>query len=107
MKDFQNYASQNGIVLLYICCDANGKLWKQFISANQLAGYHILVNPLLNEDFHTTFSSVQNRNGKLKRSFYLPRHMIIDQTGTVADSTAGNQGNAGVYAKINKLLGRD
>ena len=107
VKDFQHYASKNGVVMLYICCDKNGKLWKQFITANQLAGYHILVNHSLDEDFHTTFSSVQNRNGKLKRSFYIPRHIIIDQAGAVADSTAGSQGDARVYAKINKLLARD
>jgi hypothetical protein len=55
---------------------------------------------------HTTFSAVQNRNGVMKRSFYLPRHIIIDKNGAVADSTATPQGSPAVYATLKKLLSR-
>ena len=100
--NFQKFAVKNNVVILYICCD--GKFWKQFISANRLLGYHILENRLIKEDLHTTFSSVQTRNGKFKQSFYLPRHLIIDQNGAVVDSTAQPQGSAIVYSKIGSLL---
>ncbi|MDO3624666.1 thioredoxin-like domain-containing protein [Mucilaginibacter sp. BT774] len=106
IHDFKQFADKNNIILLYICCDKNGDNWKQFIAANQLSGYHILVNSHIDSDFHTTFSSVQTRNGKPKRSFFIPRHMIIDTAGRVADSTADSQGAAAVYAALNKLLGR-
>lgn len=104
VKDFENFAAKNNIIILYICCDKNGENWKPFISANKLFGYHILVNSNLNKDFHTTFSLVQKRQGKMKRSFYLPRHMIVDKNGVVVDSLTAHQGNASVYAQINKLL---
>jgi len=98
---FKRFADQNNIVLLYICFDKNGSSWKEFIAANKLSGYHLLVNSHIDKDFHTTFSSVQTRNGKLKRSFYIPRHIIVDTAGRVADSTAGSQGTASVYALLN------
>lgn len=104
IKGFDEFALKNDVVLLYICCDKNGNAWKQFITANKLAGYHILANQAINNTFHTAFATVQNRQGKLKSSFYIPRHIIIDQTGAVADSSADRQGSAAVYSKINKLL---
>ena len=101
---FETFAQRNDVVLLYICADNDGKSWKQFISANKLNGYHVLAGSNLNKDFHTVFSSVQTRAGKLKRSFYLPRHFIVDQTGAVVDSTAGRQGSAAVYTSIKSIL---
>jgi thiol-disulfide isomerase/thioredoxin len=106
IKGFEAFALKNNIVVLYICCDKNGDKWKQFVTANKLAGYHTLINNSINEDFHTTFSMVQNRRGKLKRSFYLPRHLIIDKKGMVVDSIADRQGSAAVYAQLNKMLNK-
>jgi len=105
-KAFKDFASKNDIVILYICCDKNSKEWKSFITANKLTGYHILVNPYLDKDFHTTFSTVQNRKGVMKRSFYIPRHIIIDKNGMVADSSVDSQGSASVYAQLKKLLNK-
>ena len=105
-KNFEEYALKNNIVVLYICDDKNGNSWKQFIAANKLMGYHILVNRSINETLHTTFSTIQKRNGVMKKSFYIPRHMIIDQTGNVVDSAAERQGSTSVYFKINKLLAK-
>ncbi|WP_121809210.1 TlpA family protein disulfide reductase [Mucilaginibacter kameinonensis] len=104
IKGFRQFAAKNNIVILYICMDDNNKLWKNFISFNKLEGYHILKNPQIYKDFHTTFSSVQMRQGKLKRSFYIPRHMIIDKNGIVADSTATYQGSTKVYSKLTEML---
>lgn len=104
LKDFQAYAKRNDIVILYICCDKTGDQWRSFISANHLSGYHILVNEHLNNDFHTTFSSVQKRRGVMKRSFYLPRHIIVDKMGAVADSAVSYQGDRSVYLQLEKLL---
>ncbi|WP_262886859.1 hypothetical protein [Mucilaginibacter humi] len=42
----------------------------------------------------------------MKRSFYMPRHIIIDKNGAVADSSAAEQGNAKVYATLKKLLAK-
>ena len=104
VKGFEQFASKNDVVILYICCDKTGGQWKQFINANELAGYHILANNKLDKDFHTTFSSVQKRKGMLKRSFYIPRHMIVDRDGAVADTTAASQCSKLLYTQINRLL---
>jgi len=104
MQAFASFALKNDIVILYICCDKNGNSWKSFIANNNLLGYHILVNPYINKDFHTIFSSVQNRAGAMKRSFYIPRHIIIDKNGMIADSTAADQSDPLVYARLAKLI---
>jgi thiol-disulfide isomerase/thioredoxin len=83
IQKFADFAAQNDIVILYICCDRDGNSWKSFISENKLVGYHILVNPYINKDLHATFATVQNRNGVMKRSFYIPRHIIVNQQGMV------------------------
>lgn len=106
IKGFAEYALKNDIAVLYICGDFNGESWKQFISANNLIGSHIMVNKSIIETFHTTFSTLQKRQGKLKKSFYIPRHMIVDQSGAIVDSAADRQGSQSVYLTINKLLGR-
>jgi len=69
VKAFADFAKRNNIIILYICDDYNTKAWKQFIYANNLAGYHTMAGQAMNNDFHTTFSSVQNRKGVMKRSF--------------------------------------
>lgn len=107
IKTFAAFAKKNDLVILYICCDDNPKGQKQFANANKLVGYHIIAGKAIINQFHTTFSSVQNRRGIMKRSFYMPRHMIVDQSGAVVDSTADSQGSAIVYQKINRLLGKD
>ncbi|MFD2147909.1 TlpA family protein disulfide reductase [Mucilaginibacter antarcticus] len=74
MRAFEKFAASNEIVLLYLCADKDGKIWKSFINANKLAGYHILMNDKVNKDMHTTYAQKQYR-GKdriLKMSFYLP-----------------------------------
>ena len=106
VRGFEEYASKNNIVLLYIGGDKTKNHWGNFITKNNLVGYHILINQSINNTFHTTFSTVQNRKGIMKRSFYIPRHIIIDQTGAVVDSAADRQGSTSVYLKFNKLLGR-
>jgi len=30
----------------------------------------------------------------MKRSFYIPRHIVVDKDGIVADSAAANQGSS-------------
>ena len=107
VKTFQNFAIKNNIVILYICCDKQEDKWKPFVTANYLAGYHIMVNKYNDKEFHTTFSTIQNRMGIFKRSFYIPRHMIIDQYGAIVDSSADRQGSALVYLKINKILNKN
>lgn len=104
VKGFEDFAKKNDIIILYICCDKNGNSWKPFITANKLSGYITLVNPHIKQDLHTTFSMVQRRQGKMKRSFYLPRHFIVDRNGIVVDSLAAHQGSASVYSKLNAML---
>ncbi|MEN0056889.1 MAG: TlpA disulfide reductase family protein [Mucilaginibacter sp.] len=104
VKAFEKFATENNIVILYICCDDDDKKWKSFISANKLNGYHILINKHMEQDFHTTYGEWQNRKGSIKKSLYLPRHLIIDKNRSVADSSAREQGNPLVYAKLKKLL---
>jgi thiol-disulfide isomerase/thioredoxin len=106
VRAFANFAAKNDIVILYICCDKDGSKWKQYIKANNLVGYHFLLNNAVHEDFHTTLSQVQMRGRVLKRSFYMPRHILIDKNGVVADSSANQQGNPKVYATLKKLLAK-
>lgn len=106
VQAFANFAAKNDIVILYICCDKDGSKWKQYIKANNLAGYHFLINSAVHTDFHTTPSQVQLRSKAMKRSFYMPRHIVIDKNGAVADSSAAEQGSAKVYATLKKLLAK-
>ncbi|WP_448700349.1 TlpA family protein disulfide reductase [Mucilaginibacter sp. AW1-3] len=104
VKGFQDFARKNDIVILYVCCDKDGSKWKSFIRANSLVGYHVLVNPNLDKELHTTFASVQKRNGVMKRSSYLPHHIIFDKKGMVVDTFASKQGSASVYATLKKIV---
>ncbi|HWZ16901.1 MAG TPA: thioredoxin-like domain-containing protein [Mucilaginibacter sp.] len=104
VANFQRFAVKNNIVTLYICLDRDGSYWKSFINRNDLFGYHILVNHRFYDDLHTKFAVSQLRQGKIKKSLYIPRHLIIDRNGLVADSSAGGQGSAAVYSELTKLL---
>jgi thiol-disulfide isomerase/thioredoxin len=104
IKTFSDFALKNDIVILYICCDNNGKSWKGFIKNYKLAGYHVLDNDSLNTDLHRRFSYELHGRMTLKYGFYIPRHLIIDQKGAVADSMADPQGSALVYARLNRLI---
>jgi thiol-disulfide isomerase/thioredoxin len=104
VKAFEKFAAENDIVILYICCDNDGGKWKSFISANKLNGYHILINKHIEQDFHTTYGEWQKRKGGMKKSLYLPRHLIIDSNGAVTDSSAKHQGSPLVYAKLKRML---
>jgi thiol-disulfide isomerase/thioredoxin len=106
INEFRDYAQKNHIIILYICCDKQGNIWKQFVNANKLVGYHMLVNKYIDQDFHTIFSTVQKRQGVIKRSFYIPRNMIIDQNGAVVDSSADRQGSPSLYPKISRILNK-
>jgi thiol-disulfide isomerase/thioredoxin len=105
VKAFQVFAEKNGIVTIYICVDKDASKWKPFITKNNLLGYHILTNSNIYKDFHTDLSEVQNRNGIMKRSFYIPRHFIINKDGAVVYSMADSQGTPKVYAELKKLIG--
>ena len=106
VKAFADFTSKNNITELYICCDKNGNDWKAFINENKLSGYHILVNASLYNDMHARFSYAQTGIIKLKKGFWIPRHMIIDQSGAIVDSLAEHQGSSSVYNKLNKLLSK-
>lgn len=104
VRAFSNFAARNDVVILYICCDKDGSKWKQFIKNNNLTGYHFLVNPAVDNDLHTTYGEVQRRESGLKKSFYIPRHFIINRNGVVADSMADRQGSPKLYTKLKQML---
>jgi thiol-disulfide isomerase/thioredoxin len=104
VKGFEDFALNNDIVTLYICCDKDGNKWKSFITQNNLTGYHILVNHYVNDDLHTKFAFFEKRNGQMKKGFYIPRHLIIDKKGFVVDSMADRQGSSSVYTVMKKLI---
>jgi thiol-disulfide isomerase/thioredoxin len=101
---FQRFAEKDNIVILYICFDVDGRNWKTFINRNDLVGYHVLVNHHLYDDLHIKFAVLQSRQFKMKKGLYIPRHLIIDKNGFVADSSAGAQGSATVYSALTKML---
>jgi thiol-disulfide isomerase/thioredoxin len=104
VTDFTDFASKNEIILLYICADKNAKSWKQFIRTNDLSGYHILINDSLNNDMHRRFPYSQTKPVRLKKGFYIPRHMIIGKDGMIADSMADREGSTPVYNALNKMV---
>ena len=104
VRDFGDFAMKNNVIILYICCDKSNQSWKAFISQHKLCGYHILENVDLNSDLHTKFSYVQTGYITLKKGFYIPRHIIIDKNGAVADSLADRQGSAKSYVQLKKVL---
>lgn len=104
IASFQRFAEKNNIVTLYICFDEDGRNWKSFINRNDLFGYHVLVNRHLYDDLHIKFAVLQLRKGKIKKGFYIPRHLIIDKKGFIADSLADGQGSASVYSELAKLV---
>jgi thiol-disulfide isomerase/thioredoxin len=105
-KEFEEFASRNGIIILYVCSDRDEKRWKPFIEENDITGYHIMMNNHIAQDMQTTFAQVQRRNGQPKRTLYIPRHILIDQNGSVADSSAAAQGKPALYAEIKKMMGK-
>lgn len=104
IANFQRFAVKDNIVILYICLDGDGRNWKTFINRNDLFGYHVLVNRRLDDDLHTKFAISELRRGKIKKGFYIPRHLIIDKKGFIADSLADRQGSASVYSELTKLV---
>jgi len=105
-KAFENFAAKNGIIVLYICGDRDEANWKPFIEENDIIGYHIMMNNHVAQDMQTTFALLRRRNRQLKRTLYIPRHILIDQNGSVADSSAAAQGKPALYAEIKKLIGK-
>ena len=106
IKKFEDFAVKNDIVILYVCVDYDGQKWKPFINENHLNGYHLLTNLKLDTDTKSKFSFYENRRGKLKKGFYIPRHLIIDQKGIVADSMALDRRNPNLYAELQNLIGK-
>jgi thiol-disulfide isomerase/thioredoxin len=106
IKSFAEFAQSNNVIVLYICCDKGGNSWKQFAKINQLSGYHLLASQSINKTFHTRFSVPKGIHGKRhqQKAFFLPRHMVIDQSGAICDSAAERQGMASVYHQINQLM---
>ncbi len=106
IKKFEDFAVKNDVVILYVCVDHDGNKWKSFIKENHLGGYHILTNLKLDTDTKSKFSFYENRRGILKKGFYIPRHLIVDQKGVVADSMAVGRGNPKLYAQLQNLIGK-
>ena len=106
IKKFEDFAVKNDIVILYVCVDDGGRKWKSFINENHVNGYHLLTNLKLDTDTKSKFSFYENRRGKLKKGFYIPRHLIIDQKGIVADSMAVDRRNPKLYAELQNLIGK-
>lgn len=104
VKAFGDFAAKNNFIILYLCCNKDNKNWRWFINANKLAGYHILVNEKLIKDLRARFSYALTGKVRLKKGFYIPRHMIIDDKGAIVDSMADRQGSASVYARLNGML---
>ncbi|NNU34314.1 hypothetical protein HK413_09430 [Mucilaginibacter sp. S1162] len=74
VQAFANFAAKNDVVILYICCDKDGSKWKQYIKANNLVGYHFLVNEAVTKDFHTTLSRTTTVKSDEKKLLHAPSH---------------------------------
>jgi len=102
---FATFAAKNKVAVIYLSWDKAGKSWQRFVNANELYGYHILVTDSLHKDLQERFSTDHIGNVRYaKKGLPLPRHIIIDRNGAIADSAAAEQDSKYVYDKISALL---
>jgi hypothetical protein len=53
---------------------------------------------------HRKFSYSQTKPVRLRKDFYIPRHIIVGKDGMIADSMADREGSTSLYNALNKMI---
>lgn len=75
--ELHEFANKNSIILLYVSTDEEEKNWINALNNYKLGGYHARV---VTDEFRSEFEKY--------KIFQIPRYMIIDKNGVVAESEA-------------------
>lgn len=81
------------VVFLYLCVQCAAERWKNTIKSWQLPGKHYRLS--------------NDENALLRNRFQIggiPRYILVDKNGLVADTDADRPGNSNIKDEINRLL---
>ena len=100
------YAARHNIVLLYLCTDRSERkdLWKQYVVNYNLAGYHVRLNDMMREDMHQKFGRIKRTRNVTNLEFQIPRRIVLNKNGTVADSNAFAPTDERLFRLLSKLV---
>lgn len=88
----EEYQDQE-VAFVYISTDKNGNSWLNMIESLGLSGYHYRASP------DVTMEIVKRYNLQ-----FIPRYILINKEGKVADANAKRPSDPMVKSDINKLL---
>jgi thiol-disulfide isomerase/thioredoxin len=81
------------VVFLYFSTDKNPSAWKNAVSELKLTGQQYLASPEVRQQIIKEFNLQ-----------YIPRYILIDKNGKVANDNAKHPSDPDVAAEINNLL---
>lgn len=81
------------VVFLYFSTDKNGEKWTSMVNTMQITGEHYRANPKIKQEIVKRFD--------LK---YIPRYVLINKEGKVADENAKRPSDPAIKSDIEKLL---
>jgi thiol-disulfide isomerase/thioredoxin len=81
------------IAFVYISTDKNGASWLNMIDNLEISGHHYRANPDVRMEIVERFNLQ-----------YIPRYILINKDGKVADANAKRPSDPMVKGDINKLL---
>ncbi|MEO7212222.1 TlpA disulfide reductase family protein [Mucilaginibacter sp.] len=95
----EKYHNRKDIAYLYVC-GGNKLIWKQQVKKYDVAGTHIFLN---SKEYEALFK--QAVTGDKDTTVQMPRYLIIDKTGKIAETNAPRPSDAtAIYNKIDKYL---
>ena len=89
----QQHFKGKDVVFVYMSSDRDAKAWKKSVAQLQITGENYLVN-----------GKVWNEYNNLFDVKYIPRYVLIDKKGQVANPTAKRPSNPESIKDIEKLL---
>jgi len=88
----KEYAGKD-IAFVYISTDKNGSSWQNMIDNLEISGFHYRASPDVKMEIVERFNLQ-----------YIPRYVLINKDGKVADANAKRPSDPMVKGDINKLL---
>ncbi len=81
------------VAFVYLSTDKNGTSWTKMIDQMQLTGDHYRASPALKQEIVDRFNLQ-----------YIPRYVLINKEGKVADNNAKRPSDPMIFSDIDKLL---
>ena len=81
------------VAFVYLSTDKNGTSWTKMIDQMQLTGDHYRASPALKQEIVDRFNLQ-----------YIPRYVLINKKGKVADNNAKRPSDPMIFSDIDKLL---